>query len=353
MVTATVQSVPNATSVLDLFSGTARVGHALKRLGYRVVANDYSAYARTLADCYVTADREDVLRDAETLLKEFSQLRGTHGYFTETFCIKSRFFQPKNGRKIDAIRSAIEEKCLDPELKSVVLVSLLEAADRVDSTCGVQMAYLKEWAPRSYNDLSLRMPDCLPQARHGKGESWQLDAIDACGQLSADIAYIDPPYNQHSYLSNYHIWETLALWDKPDHYGRACKRVDCQSRKSDFNSKRKFAAALEAIVQNINAQTIIMSFSNEGYATKDEIELMLSQRGTVTASSYPYKRYVGAQIGIYNHRGTKVGRVSHLQNTEYIYVVDVADLKGSTKKRPSRKPRLKRHEAQESPLVSA
>jgi adenine-specific DNA-methyltransferase len=34
-----------------------------------------------------------------------------------------------------------------------------------------------------------------------------------------------------------------------------------------------------------------------------------------------YKRYVGAQIGIYNPRGEKVGRVSHLRNKELLYIV--------------------------------
>jgi adenine-specific DNA-methyltransferase len=142
LVTSAVQSVPAATSVLDVFSGTSRVGHALKSLGYKVVANDHNAYAHALATCYVAADREDVLRDATSLVQEFNRLPGTAGYFTQTYCEQAQFFQPKNGRKVDAIRCEIEKKSLSPELKAVMLVSLMEAADRVDSTCGVQMAYL-------------------------------------------------------------------------------------------------------------------------------------------------------------------------------------------------------------------
>jgi adenine-specific DNA-methyltransferase len=298
------------------------VGHALKKLGFRVIANDYNAYARTLAECYVVADREKVIRDAAVLISEFNRLPGEAGYFTKTFCEDSQFFQPKNGRRIDAIRSAIESKDLEPELKSVVLVSLMEAADRVDSTCGVQMAYLKTWAQRSHNDLELRVPDCLPLAEHGKGEAHQLDAVDAARQLRADVAYLDPPYNQHSYLGNYHIWETLVLWDRPDAYGRACKRVDCQERKSSFNSKRRFHTALSDVIRNVQARVIIVSFSNEGYLSRSELEAILSERGHVTTTAHPYKRYVGAQIGIYNPSGAKVGSVSHLDNVEYLYVVD-------------------------------
>jgi adenine-specific DNA-methyltransferase len=322
LVTSAVQSVPDATSVIDLFSGTSRVGHALKKLGFRVIANDCNAYARTLAECYVAVDREKIIRDAETLVREFNRMPGEEGYFTDTFCEESQFFQPKNGRRVDAIRSAIEEKDLEPELRSVMLVSLMEAADRVDSTCGVQMAYLKEWAQRSYNDLDLRVPDCLPRAIHGKGEAHQLDAADAVRLLRADVAYIDPPYNQHSYLGNYHIWETLVLWDRPNVYGRACKRVDCQERKSPFNSKKKFRAALEDVVYNVQARVIIVSFNNEGYISRGELESILSERGQVMTTAHPHKRYVGAQIGIYNPSGVKVGSVSHLQNVEYLYVVD-------------------------------
>ncbi|MFM8414636.1 MAG: DNA adenine methylase, partial [Planctomycetota bacterium] len=219
-----VGGLPGVGTVLDLFSGTSRVGHALKAAGYRVIANDHNAYAATLARCYVAADREDVLADAERLVTEFNALSGRPGWFTATYCERSRFFQPKNGARIDVIREAIAAKGLPPELEAVMLVSLMEAADRVDSTTGVQMAYLKRWAPRAANDLELRVPDLLPRAAHGKGLALELDALAAARAHPADVAYLDPPYNQHKYLGNYHIWESLVRWDKPAVYGTACKR---------------------------------------------------------------------------------------------------------------------------------
>jgi len=316
-----IESIPRVQSVLDLFSGTARVGHALKKRGFRVHANDHNAYAATLATCYVQADREDVLGDAKRLIAELNRLPGRAGYFTETYCIKSRFFQPKNGERIDAIREEIARKCLEPELEAVLLVSLMEAADRVDSTTGVQMAYLKQWAPRSYDDLELRVPEVLPRARAGKGSAHRLDALEAVSQLQADVAYIDPPYNQHSYLANYHIWETLVLWDKPQVYGRACKRIDCRKRKSPFNSREEAANAMRSIIEKVNAEHLVVSFNNEGFFTKEEMIQMLSVRGEVLVIEQDYKRYVGAQIGIYNPRGEKVGKVSHLHNKEYLFVV--------------------------------
>jgi adenine-specific DNA-methyltransferase len=323
-----VAAVPGTRTVLDLFSGTSRVGHALKRAGYRVLANDHNAYAATLARCYVAADLDELEREARMLLAELDALPGEPGWFTHTFCEQSRFFQPKNGARVDAIREAIAAKDLEPELEAVVLVALMEAADRVDSTCGLQMAYLKQWAPRAHNELALRLPELLPRAAAGKGEAHQLEALAAAQTLSADLAYIDPPYNQHSYLSNYHVWESLVLWDKPEVYGVACKRVDCRTRKSPFNSKRKFHAALRELIAAVDAKVLLVSFNNEGYIEREQMEELLSTRGRVTVLSHDYKRYVGAQIGIYNPSGEKVGAVSHLRNLEYLYVVETEALEG-------------------------
>jgi adenine-specific DNA-methyltransferase len=316
-----IARLQNVRSVIDLFSGTSRVGHALKARGYRVAANDHNAYAATLARCYVQADREDVLDDATKLVAELNRLPGRDGYFTEVFCRRSLFFQPKNGARVDAIRDEIAKKSLEPELEAVLLTSLMEAADRVDSTTGVQMAYLKSWASRASNDLELRLPAVLARAKHGKGSAHAHDALEAVDRLEGDVAYLDPPYNQHKYIGNYHIWETLVLWDAPETYGRACKRVDCRTRSSPFNSQKQSAAALAHVIERVRARWLVVSFNNEGYVSRAEMEELLGRRGHVTVVEHDHPRYVGAKIGIYNPSGEKVGRPGHLRNKEYLYVV--------------------------------
>lgn len=320
-----VRALPDVRTVVDLFSGTARVGHALKRGGYRVLANDHNAYAATLARCYVQADREDVQAEAARLIRELNALPGRPGFFTETYCVRSRFFHPRNGARIDAIREAIAAKGLNSELEAVLLVALMEAADRVDSTTGVQMAYLKQWAPRALRPLELRMPDVLPRGPHGRCEAHECDALVAAARLAGDVVYLDPPYNQHSYLGNYHVWETLVRWDRPEVYGVACKRTDCRTRRSAFNSRARCLDALRAVVAAAQARTLLVSFSDEGYVSRAAMEALLATRGAVLTLAHDHKRYVGAQIGIYNPRGEKVGRVSHLRNTEFLYVVTDAD----------------------------
>lgn len=319
------KTFPEAKSVIDLFSGTSRVGHAFKANNYQVFSNDHNAYATTLARCYVQANIEAWESDAKLLINDFNRMQGSPGYFTKTFCEDSRYFQPKNGERIDAIRDSIAQKNLDPELEAIVLVSLMEAADRVDSTTGVQMAYLKQWASRSNNDLALRLPLILPQAKNGKSMAYQMEAIEAAKTLTADLAYIDPPYNQHNYLGNYHIWESLVLWDKPEVYGIAQKRVDVRERRSVYNSKPAFKAAFKELLYSVQSKAMIISFSDEGYINKEEMETLVgglyNGEAKVLTLTHDYKRYVGAQIGIHNLKGEKVGEVSHLKNKEFIFVV--------------------------------
>ncbi len=315
-------AMPGARSVIDLFSGTSRVGYALKKKNYEVHANDHNLYAYMLAKCYVETNLETVEKEALSLIEEFNGLKGCPGYFTNNFCVRSHFFHPKNGERIDVIREAITQKNLEPSLESVLLVSLMEAADRVDSTCGIQMAYLKKWALRAENDLCLRMPLLLPKAGTSPCFAYQLDALEAAKTLKADVTYLDPPYNQHSYRGNYHIWETLMLWDKPELYGVAAKRVDCRTHKSLFNSKRQFINAFSSVISSIKSKVLIVSFNNEGFVNRAEMESLLSQKGQVSTQVINYKRYVGAQIGIHNPKGQAVGQMSHLYNKEYLYTVD-------------------------------
>jgi len=321
-------AAPGGGSVIDLFSGTSRVGHGLKSAGFGVLANDHNSYAHNLAMCYIQTHAPSVLNQATKIIDELNAIaRSTPtdeanpaGFVTQTYCLDSRFFHPDNGRRIDAMRAHIETLNLNPELKSVVLTSLIEAADRIDSTTGVQMAYLKSWAPRAHKHVELRLPNLLAHPLNRPCSAHQLDATDAARSLSANIAYLDPPYNQHSYLGNYHIWETLVRWDHPEVYGVACKRIDCRERKSPYNSKVKIADAFDTLIDSIDTDTLIVSFSDEGYLGRDQIEHTLAKRGPVVVLDRDHPRYVGCKIGIHNQSGKKVGKVGKVRNTEYFFV---------------------------------
>jgi adenine-specific DNA-methyltransferase len=304
-------------SACDLFAGTTRVGQAFRRLGLEVLSNDLASYSEALANAYVVAGEEE-RRRAEPILAELAALPGAPGYVTQTFCVESRYFQPHNGARIDAIRQAIDGHALDPAVRGLLLTSLLEAADRVDSTTGLQMAYLKKWAPRSFNELELRLPALVDGPR---GSVTRLDANALAPSVDTDLVYIDPPYNQHSYFSNYHVWETIVRWDAPQTYGIARKRVDCRDVKSPYNSKRAAGQAFDELLDQLGVPWMIVSFNNEGFHEPEHVCRRLQEHGYVNFVELDFKRYVGAQIGIFNPNGDKVGAVSHLRNKEVLFVV--------------------------------
>lgn len=309
-----------ARTALDLFTGTTRVAQEFNRRGGFVHANDTASYAFALAQCYVETDPAtldvDELADALARLQSRPDRRG---YVTEIFCERARYFQPHNGVRIDAIREGIDEWYADSPLRPLLLTSLMEAADRVDSTVGLQMAFLKNWSDRSYRSLELRLPALPP----GTGRAHRRDALDLLGDLPAvDLAYLDPPYNQHRYFTNYHVWETLVRGDDPAHYGKACKRADARDgeTKSPWNSRRTMPAQFAAVIEAVRADVLVISFSNEGFVSLPDLVAMARMRGDVVVLDYAYDRYVGARLGIFNPQGIKVGTVSHTRNVEHILV---------------------------------
>jgi adenine-specific DNA-methyltransferase len=307
-----------ARNAIDLFTGTTRVAQAFKGAGAHVTAVDTARYAHAFARCYVETDARSVdLTSLSAVLSGLDGLPGRAGYVTDVFCRQSRFFQPENGARIDAIRDAIARDWAGSTLEPILLTSLIEAADRVDSTTGVQMAYVKQWADRSHQPLRLRVPELLD----GDGDAVLGDAVSVAPSLPAvDLAYLDPPYNQHRYTANYHVWETLVAWDAPPHYGVACKRADLRdpTTRSVFNARREMPVALRGVIESLDARLLVVSCSDEGWVTMDELREWCSPRGHVEVLGFDSRRYVGAQIGVFNPQGERVGEPTRLRNVEYL-----------------------------------
>ena len=301
----------------DLFAGTTRVGQALRAGGVRVVSNDTASYSEAFGQAYIASDQSVDRARIRRLLARLDALPGRPGYFTRAFCVQARYLRPENGARVDAIRAEIDGLTLSPVERGILLTALVEAADRVDSTVGLQMAYLKRWAPRAHNRLELREPPAVPGPA---GSVVRLDANALAPALDVDLTYVDPPYNQHSYFSNYHVWETLVRGDAPETYGVANKRVDCRERKSPWNSRRLAAGALDDLLERIASPWLVVSVNAEGFHHPDVVEERLARRGHVARLPVDVRRYVGAQIGIHAPSGEKVGRVSHLRTTEYLLV---------------------------------
>ena len=313
-----------ASSAVDLFTGTTRVAGAMKQLGMHATAVDTASYSEVFSKTFIELDSTTVdVKELEAAISYLNSLAGSSGYFTEVFCEKARFFQVTNGEKIDAIRNAIESEFKTSWMYFPLLSSLLIAADKVDSTTGVQMAYLKTWSRRSFMNLELKVPDLLP----GQGASIRSDASEAVSSIGeVDLAYLDPPYNQHRYFGNYHIWETLVRWDEPEYYGIANKRIDARdsSNKSEFNSKLSLPSALRKLISNLDTKTLVLSYNNESWLSRRELTDMCSRFEAVRILDFDSKRYVGAKIGGYNQSGELVGKPGASRNLEHIVIASSA-----------------------------
>ncbi|MET0998191.1 MAG: DNA adenine methylase [Marmoricola sp.] len=322
-----IASAAGITTAVDLFTGTTRVAQEFKRRGIEVTATDVASYSEVLSDCYIATDAGTV--DVDGLRQEIARLNalpGVPGYVTRTFCEESRYFQPRNGARIDAIRAAIERDHPTGPVRAILLTALMLAADRVDSTTGLQMAYLKQWSPRSHRDLELLLPELLP----GTGHTVRGNAMETVDDLDrVDLMYLDPPYNQHRYFTNYHVWETLVRGDEPEHYGIACKRVDARDdhTRSVFNSKQTMPRALADLIARARADLLVVSYNDESWITPEEMTAALHAGGhaCVQALAFDSKRYVGAQIGIHGPTGEKVGEVTRLRNVEYLFLAGDPD----------------------------
>lgn len=321
-----VLSISGATTALDLFTGTTRVAQEFKQQGAFVTAVDVARYSEVFAKCHIETDEHNINKaELIEVLRYLSSLPGYKGYFTETFCIRSRFFQPFNGMRIDAIRDTIEKEFRTSPLYPVLLTSLIYAADQVDSTTGIQASYIKQWAPRSFNPLRLQIPELYK----GSGRAIRGDAREVVHTLDkVDLAYLDPPYNHVRYDVNYHIWETLVAWDKPAYEGVACRRADLKdpTQKSIFNVAKEMPIALRQLVGDVKSEVLVLSYNNESWLTLEDLVDICSVRGPVGVLAFDSKRYIGAKIGVYGANGEKVGKVSHLRNVEYVLVAGPEDV---------------------------
>ena len=281
-------------TVLDGFSGTTRVSQAFAQAGYRVIANDIAVWSRVFAECYLLSPHPR--EHYNDLIDHLNALPGRHGWFTEHYGNSDGLKKPwqrHNTLKLDAIREEIEQ--LSGHEKAVALTSLILAMDEVDNTIGHYASYLSEWSPRSYRTMKLRLPRIIPSIK--EHVVYQADIFDVVSAIDADLAYYDPPYGSNNdkmppsrvrYASYYHLWTSICLFDRPDLFGKAKRRVDTSDTLSasvfeDFrrsNSARFVVVeAIERLLKQTKTRHIILSYSSGGRATADELNDVIKSSG--------------------------------------------------------------------------
>ena len=310
-------------TVLDGFSGTTRVSQALKQAGYTVYANDIADWSKVFGGCYLL-NRKPASYYLP-LINYLNSLPGKYGWFSENYGGepnggsslqkdgKKRIWQLRNTKKLDAIREEIDRVVKDEIEKSVLLTSLIIAMDKVDSSVGHQVSYLRNWAPRAYNTMKMEVPHLIIDKK--QHQVYQKDIFDLTQNIEVDLAYYDPPYGSSNelmppsrvrYASYYHIWKTICLNDKPKLVGVANRREDVSDTISGsvFEEFRKNDAgqyivieALERLIKNTPAKYVVLSYNNNGRATLQAIKDILNNlKKKVSIIEMDYEKNVMATI---------------------------------------------------------
>ena len=334
-----------AKTVLDGFSGSTRVSQAFAKSGYRVISNDVAVWSEVFGTCYLL-NRERRCTYSK-LIQHLNNVPQKYGWFTEHYggepnggvAVQSdglkKPWQIQNTRRLDGIREEIDNLSLSPNEKAVALTSLILGLDRVDSTLGHFVSYLKDWSPRSFNELHLEVPKLFAA---GVGNEVIREDVFNIAERKVDLAYFDPPYGSNNekmppsrvrYASYYHLWTTICLNDSPELFGKAMRRSDTsdtiagsvfEAFKRNPNSGRFLAVeAIERLIQSTAARWVILSYSSGGRATADEMNDILSANGNViNIIELDYKRNVMAGMKWTN----EWLRDAESPNREFLFLID-------------------------------
>ena len=300
----------------DLFAGSASVSKYFKHKNFKIISNDFMYYSYVFSKAYIENNVDKPLfkglkkiipnPSLTSVIKYLNNLKGINGFIYKNFSKKGSFhlseprnyFSAPNARRMDSIREIIKE-WKDNELVTdseyyILLSSLIEKIPFVSNISGTYGAYLKINDPRMSKPFILDVPNLIKNKF--KNKVYNKDSSDIIKYIDSDILYIDPPYNHRQYSPNYHIWETVAVWDKKIRDTKAGLR-DYENQKSLFCSKVKCANTFENLIKNATSRYILFSYNSDGIMSHDTIMSILSTKGNVKVYTKNYQRFKSNSLG--------------------------------------------------------
>ncbi len=292
--------------------------------GYRVIANDWEPYAQAINHAFIQVNQMPdfaALGGPDTAFAALNTLPPKEGYVTAHLCpaddthpdlnTERMFFTRANGLQIDAMRDLIQEwqdagQITDDEW-TVLLATLLYAASYVSNTSGLFKGFHRGWGGqtgtalyRILSEINLRPPVLWDNGQDN--QVFQQDAQTLAETLrdtgqAVDIAYLDPPYNQHPYGSNYHILNTLTLWDCPPLSPRitvgdkSAIRTDWRTDRRSAYNHRTALDAYQILLSTLDARFILTSYSTDGNIPLPALLSAAAERGQLEVVTHSYKRY--------------------------------------------------------------
>ncbi|PCC55791.1 hypothetical protein CIK58_17145 [Brevibacterium aurantiacum] len=293
--------------VADLMCGTAAVSESLRLAGMKVFAADIMTYATYHATVRLTipeAPRFETLgipyREVVEHLNALSP--DESGYFVREYAPggspamgqKPRaYLSDSNAAKLSAISDEISKwksshkiTATENQLLRHDLVLAVNRIANISGTYGHHRSILSGGALKD-----LKLSQSIFSLGNSEGHQVRLGkAEDLAHEITADLVYLDPPYKKRQYAANYHLLETVAVGDKPETHGVSGLR-DWWPQYSDFCSKLKIHDALAAIVNGVEAPRIMMSYSEDGLISQQDMVESLSRFGEVKLHEFPHVRF--------------------------------------------------------------
>lgn len=287
---------------LDLFAGTNTVARYFKSK-YQVITNDilYFSYINSKA----TIVNNKVPQFSKLKFNPFEYLNNEINiaffneseYYSQNYTPlgNAMYLSIENGKRLDFMRYSIEKwkdlNLLEEYEYFYLLSCLIEAIPYVSNITGTYGAFLKHWDKRALQDLTIRPLEVINN--NHTNIAYNMNANELIKNITSDICYIDIPYNNRQYASNYHLLENVARNNHPELQGKT-KIFDWSYLKSDYSVKKKAYLALEDLIANINASHILLSYNDEGIITYTEILNLLkkySSDNNVDIVTIPYRKY--------------------------------------------------------------
>ncbi|WP_288604781.1 DNA adenine methylase [uncultured Treponema sp.] len=278
----------------DIFAGTGAVSSAYTD---KILYTNDILYSNYL--CHLTWFSDEVfdISKIENHINLYnSEIPFEENYMTQNF--SGTYFSDKVCSKIGFIRGNIENEFKSGKINSreraMLITSLLYGIDKIANTCGHYDAYRKN--AELLESFTMCVPEPNEKLKHN--HCFNEDTNELVRKISADIVYIDPPYNSRQYCDAYHLIENIARWEKPEVFGVA-KKMDRTALKSKYCT-REAPAAFEDLVKNISAKYIVVSYNNMAKKGNDrsnarisDIQILetLENKGEVKTFSQPLKAF--------------------------------------------------------------
>lgn len=293
---------------LDLFAGTNVVGGHFKER-YRVISNDLLYFSFITGRAIIENNGGlsfEGLRIIEAQ-QPFSYLRAQAELYLKTNIVGyyerhysptggAKYLSVENSKRIDFIRGEITNWRVAGMISNLeyayLLASLINAIPRVSNTTGTYGAFLKHWDKRALKPLQLVPLTVIDNGRNNM--SFNVDANRLVRRIAADITYIDTPYNNRQYASNYHLLENVARHGLPPLRGKT-RLFDWSKLRSEYAMKNHALTAMSDLIKNVNSTHLILSYNNEGIIPEDDLLALLREHSvdnSVSLKRIPYRKYI-------------------------------------------------------------